>query len=118
LLGVRDDSGSEPFSQDDDPEPQPTPAERLLYALGQLYRRWHNGELPVRPHDFDVWELATTIGVKRDIEMVVEHPHAVAYHFPGEVLVMTNDRFPWAILNIETWSAWCDLEELSQDFWA
>ena len=49
--------------------------------MGQLYRRWHNGELPINPHDFDVWEMDRTIGVSRDIEMVTEEPYGTAYQY-------------------------------------
>lgn len=111
-----DDFDFDSDDEDEEREPEPTSAERLLYALGQLYRRWHNCELPVGPIDFDVMDLATTIGVKRDIEMVCDHPHATAYHFAGEVLVATDDRFPWCLMTVEAWSAWCELEDYSREF--
>jgi hypothetical protein len=43
-----------------------TPAEHLLYALGQLYRLHRAGELPVRLAEFDVVELARIIGFSRE----------------------------------------------------
>lgn len=101
-----------PEEEPDEPEAQPTSAERLLYALGQLYRRWHNGELPIGPQNFDVWELARTIGVTRDIEMVTDEPYALAFHFDGEVLVvLPTERFPWRIWNVEEWAFFADFEE-------
>jgi hypothetical protein len=101
-------SDSEP---EEEPEPEPTPAERLLYALGQLYRRWYRGELPVRPHEFDVLELARTIGVSRDVEMVTD-PHSAAFHFDGKALVVLPGRpFPWAVWAVEDWAAYSELED-------
>ncbi len=98
--------------EDEDEEPAPTPAERLLYALGQLYRRWHRGELSVLPHDFDVLELARIIGVGRDVEMVTEYTHGTAFHFEGEVLVVLPDRtFPWAVWSVEEWAVYNELED-------
>lgn len=70
-----DPERDDPDGDNEGVEPEPTPAERLFYALGQLYRRWHRGELDVSPHDFDVLELARTIGVSRDIEMVSVEPY-------------------------------------------
>lgn len=53
---------SEEHEPDDDfdasDEREPTPAERIFYALGQLYRLYRHGALNVRPIDFDVWDLA------------------------------------------------------------
>lgn len=112
---MRDDLGPDglPEGDDDDElEVEPTSAERLFYALGQLYRRWHNGELPVRPQDFDVRELARTIGVSRDIEMVSAERYGIAYHFAWEVLVVLPDeRFPWRIWDVEQWAFYADLDE-------
>lgn len=114
---MREDLGSDDFpdgDRDDEPGPEPTSAERLLYALGQLYRRWHIGELPLRPQDFDAWELARTIGVSRDIEMVSEEPYGTAYHFDGEVLVvLPAERFPWVIWTVEHWAFYAELEEFA-----
>lgn len=60
--------------------------------------------------------LATTLGVKRDIEMVTHHSHATAYYFVGEVFVTTKDRFPWCLMRTEAWSAWCEFEEHAREF--
>ena len=109
------DFGPDDFPEEEpghEPEVEPTSAERLLYALGQLYRRWHNGELLIRPQSFDVWDLARTIGVTRDVELVTDEPYALAFHFDGEVLVvLPTERFPWRIWNVEEWAFFADLEE-------
>lgn len=96
-------------------EPAPTPAERLLYALGQLYRLWHDGELDVEPKDFDVMDLAGIIGVKGDIELVSEEPHATAYHFDGEVLVVCDSKFPWHLMDPWEWGTWGLLAEAARE---
>lgn len=49
-----DDSDPDDYGDEDEPhepeqpddEPAPTPGERLLYALGQLYRLYRHGALP------------------------------------------------------------------------
>lgn len=107
--------GPDDNAEDEDAdEPEPTSVERLFYALGQLYRCWHNGELALHPHNFDVWELARIIGVSRDIEMVTEEPYASAYHFDNAVLaVLPTERFPWVIWGVERWAFYAELEEFA-----
>lgn len=79
-----------------------------------MYRRWHNGHLPIGPHDFDVWEMARTIGVSRDIDMVTEEPYGTAFHFANEVLVvLPTETFPWAIWTVEHWAFYSELEEFA-----
>jgi hypothetical protein len=108
-LGADELSGGEP-----EDEPEPTPAERRFYALGQLYRRWYHGALRLRPHDFDVSELARTVGVSRDIEMVTREPYGTAFHFDNEVLVvLPTECFPWVIWSVEHWAFYAELEEFA-----
>jgi hypothetical protein len=84
----------------------PTPGERLLYTLGQLYLLWHRGELDVAPREFDIEDLARIIGVGRDIEFVSDGPVGRSYHMPGEVLLVDEgQRFPWRLLSLDGW-AW------------
>lgn len=84
----------------------PTPGERLLYSLGQLYALWYRGELDVAPQDFDVEDLARIIGVARDIELVSDGEFGRSYHFAGEVLLVDDERqFPWRLLDVKAW-AW------------
>lgn len=100
------------FDDDQADEHEPTAAERLFYALGQLYRRWHSGQMALPPHRFDVWELARIIGVSRDIEMVSEESYATAYHFDNGVLVvLPTERFPWVIWPVEYWAFYAELED-------
>jgi len=116
---VRDELGDDFFdAEPDDDEPEPTPGERLLYALGQLYRRWHDGGLFIRPADFDIDELAVTIGVHRDIELVTDEPWGTSYHFAGEVLVADPDEaFPWRLMKLDEWAIWTDLEDAGRRLW-
>jgi hypothetical protein len=87
----------------------PTPGERLLYALGQLYLSWHRGRTAVEPRDLDVEDLARIIGVTRDIELVTDSPFGRSFHFPSEVLLV-NDRepFPWRLLDLQPWARLTD----------
>lgn len=85
-------------------DPNETPGERLLYALGQLYRMSRRGELAVPPRQFDVLGLARIIGVARDIEFVSECEQGIAVHFPSEVLVLTEAEFPWALHDLDTFA--------------
>lgn len=94
--------GATSFARDDALRGEtPTPGERLLYALGQLYRLSKRGELDVRPADFDVWDLAGIIGVRGDIEFISEDPHGAHWHFAAEVLhIELRREFPWRLLTM------------------
>ena len=82
-------------------EPPPTPGERLLYALGQLYRLHHQGNLSAQPAAFDVEDLARIIGVWPELEFAVRDGSGTRYHFAGEVLfVNPADLFPWRLLSL------------------
>lgn len=96
--------GPDERSQHD--EAAPTPGERLLYALGQLFALWYRGELArVKPSDFDIEDLARIIGVWRDVELAIESPFGYSYHFPGEVLDVDNRLpFPWRLVDFATWA--------------
>ena len=115
LLGREPGRATQNDAGENHDEREPSPAERLFFALGQLYRRWYRGKLPVRPCDFDVMELARTIGVSRDIDMVTEALHGTALHFENEIIVaMPNRDFPWAVMATAEWARWTELEELSR----
>jgi hypothetical protein len=87
----------------------PTPGERLLYALGQLYLSWHRGHASIEPGDFDVEELARIIGVARDIELVTDSRFGRSFHFPSEVLLTDDsEAFPWRLLDLESWARLTD----------
>jgi len=87
----------------------PSPGERLLYVLGQMYRLHHQGESAVEPAKFDVSDLAVIIGVVRDIEFITESESGGgrSFHFStDEVLVVDlSQQFPWTLLTAEEW-AW------------
>lgn len=98
--------------EDNTGEQPPTPAEHLLYALGQLYRLWYRGALGVAPAALDVLVVARFIGVSRDVEMVTESLDATAYHFHEEVLVAFRGdlHFPWWLLTLDDWALLAELE--------
>lgn len=106
------DGDDEPESHRVEPDEAPTPGERLLYALGQLYRLSRRGELDVRPADFDVWDLAGIIGVRSDIEFISEDQHGSHWHFASEVLhIEQRRRFPWRLLTTWEWAAEAETSE-------
>ena len=91
----------------------PSPGERLLFILGQLFRLSRNGELAVPPRLFDVQELARLIGVTTDIELITESAHGTSIHFAGEVLVVdTRQAFPWQLYTLDEWVWVTELSEL------
>jgi hypothetical protein len=93
----------------------PTPGERLLYVLGQLYRLHRAGKLAVHPHDFDIDDVARLIGVGPDLEFSTHDPMGIHYHFPTEVLyVNPTSEFPWELLGVWEWAA----TQEANSFWA
>lgn len=106
------------FPEDDDErgdDDAPTPGERLLYALGQLYRLHRHRRLPVHPSVFDLVDLACVIGVADELEFVMEDRNGEHYHFPNEVLCVQPERaFPWRLLTVWNWAA----EQELNSWWA
>src|SRR3954452_15270728 len=97
----------EDWPQDEREEPDPTPAERLLYALRQLYRLSLRGELPIAPAAFDIEDLARIIGVLPELALTTEHEdRSRSHHFVGEVLLAEpTATFPWRLLTPEEWAS-------------
>jgi hypothetical protein len=97
---------------------EPTPGERLLYTLGQIYRRWHTGTALVCPWHLDIEELARLLGLWSDVEFLQEDEmtNGVSYlHFPAEVLVIDcSQQFPWRLLDTWEWA----VEQANKEFWA
>lgn len=92
----------------------PRPGERLLYALGQLYRLYRGGELDALPELFDMWDLAGVIGVRTDVEFIREDRDSAHWHFADEVLVMDFEaEFPWRLLTLREWAAELDADPKS-----
>lgn len=86
--------------QSDEP---PTDGQRLLYALGQLFRLHRAGELPTCPADFEIPDLARIIGVP--VEFVTDGPQGVSFHLAREVLVLDpSQAFPWALMTLGEWA--------------
>jgi len=102
----------------DEVRAEPTPGERLFYALGQVYRRWHTGQALVCPWRLDVEELARLLGLWSDVEFAQEDETAkgINYlHFPAEVLVVDREQqFPWRLIDTWEWAA----EQEQKEFWA
>jgi hypothetical protein len=84
----------EPWDRDELPagERVATPGERLLHALGQLYRLHLCGRLPAHPSEFGVEDLARIAGVWTDLELVVADADGTRYHFAGEVLCVSTQQ--------------------------
>lgn len=95
-----------------------SPGERLLYTLGQIYRRWHTGKSLVCPWSVDVEELARILGLWSEVEFSQEDETAkgiVYLHFPTEVLVIDcSQQFPWRLLDTWEWAT----EQEHKEFWA
>jgi hypothetical protein len=103
-------------SDDADEALAETPGERLLYTLGQIYRRWHTGKALVCPWSLDVEDLARLLGIWSDIEFIqTDETNSVSYlHFPSEVLVIDrSQQFPWRLIDTWEWASEQDIEE----FW-
>jgi hypothetical protein len=95
----------------------PSPGERLLYALGQLYRLFRRGELAVHPADVDIPRMARLIGVLPSLEYVQENRTGRHYHFCDEVLHADPTReFPWRLLSIWEWADQQELDALWSDW--
>ncbi len=95
-----------------------TPGERLLYALGQLYRQWHVRATLTPPGEVDVEAVAKMLGVWSGVEFVQEgegeDEPALHLHFAGEVLIVDRRReFPWTLLDVWEWAR----AQESRDFW-
>ena len=97
---------------------EPTPGERLLYALGQLFKQWHVRATLTPPHEVDVIAVAKMLGVWGDVEFVqngeAEDEPARYMHFPSEVLVVDpRKEFPWRLLADFEWAQ----EQEVKEFW-
>ena len=97
---------------------EPTPGERLLYALGQLFKQWHIRATLTPPDEVDVEAVAKMLDVWSDVEFVQDGEggdEPVRHlHFPSEVLVVDRRReFPWQLLDVWEWAA----RQETGDFW-
>ena len=116
----RDALFGDAFPEDDDErnDAMPTPGERLLYALGQLYRLHRRKRLPVHPRVLDIEDLARVIGVAEELEFVTEDRNGRSYHFPSEVLrVNSDERFPWRLMTVWEWADEQRLDASWADWW-
>jgi hypothetical protein len=105
----------DPLSLAKGAEKAPTPGERLLYVLGQLYRLYRKGEFAIHPNDFDIEDLARIIGVLPEIEFVQENLLGHHYHFGAQVLHADPVQiFPWRLLGTWEWAA----EQEFNSFWS
>ncbi len=96
---------------------QPTPGERLLYALGQLHKQWHVRATLTPPDEVDVVAVAKMLDVWRDVEFVQDEDveeRQQHFHFPSEVLVVDRcQEFPWRLLDVWEWARGQEMSE----FW-
>jgi hypothetical protein len=110
----------EVLSQPPEQPADPTPGERLLYALGQLLRLNRAGRFPVHPRDIDVEDLLRVLGLWRELEFASRNRLGRHYHFSTEVLTVSaeapaSDPFPWRLLSIWEWAAEQELNNLWLD---
>jgi hypothetical protein len=84
----------------------PTPGERVLFALAQLYRLHRTGKPPVHPSAFDVEDLVLIVGVGDECEFATEDRLGQHFHFRSEVLSADPAQpFPWRLRTIWGWAA-------------
>jgi hypothetical protein len=113
-----DDAGDEDEDPDDTADLAPTPGERVLFALAQLYRLHRTGKLPVHPSAFDVEDLARIVGVGDDYEFATEDQLGQHFHFSDEVLSSDPSQlFPWRLRTIWEWAAEQELNALWAEGW-
>lgn len=99
---------------------EPTGAERLLYALGQLLRLHRAGRLPVHPCELDIEDIIRVLGVSNEFEFVSRNRLGRHYHFSRDVLTASaenarTDTFPWQLLSMWEWAAEQELNSLWLD---
>ncbi len=99
-----------------DSREEPTPGERLLYALGQLYKQWHVRATLTPPHEVDVEAIARMLGVWTEVEFVQvgEDADEEYLHLPTEVLLIDRRQaFPWQLMDPFEWA----IELERKEFW-
>jgi hypothetical protein len=105
------------LSRSDEPS-EPTPGERLIYALGQLFRQWHDRATLTPPQEVDVEGVAKMLGIWGEVEFAQDgddEDEPVWYlHLPAEVLVIDpREDFPWRLLGDFEWAE----EQQRKEFW-
>jgi hypothetical protein len=103
-----------------------TPGERMLYALGQMHRRWRAGTKgAVPPHRVNVEAVARIIGAWGEVEFIQgadsedersarRAEERFYIHFPSEVIVFDpRCDFPWLLLGVFEWAERQEVRE----FW-
>lgn len=105
------------------PKPTPekigssTPGERLLYALGQHYLRWHNEPKKYAPpHRLDILAVARGRWVCAQVEYIQagerDDGGVTFLHLPSEVMVIDGRRaFPWRLLSLDEWGEQRELRD-------
>jgi len=98
---------------------EPTPGERLIYALGQLFKQWHVRASLTPPHEVDVEAVARMLGVWGEVEFIQddEDEPAQYLHFPEEVVVIDcREEYPWRLLTPFEWAEEMECNELWRYF--
>ncbi len=99
-----------------DARDEPTPGERLLYALGQLYRQYRVRATLTRPQEVDVVAIARMLGIWTEVEFVQdgEDEDEEYVHLPAEVLLIDRrQEFPWQLMDPFEWAR----EVERKEFW-
>jgi hypothetical protein len=97
---------------------EPTPGERLLYALGQLHRQWRARATLTPPDEVDVEAVAKMLGIWSEVEFVQDGDGGGEpsrhLHFASEVLVIDHRcGFPWTLLDVWEWAR----RQEAREFW-
>jgi hypothetical protein len=95
---------------------EPTPGERLLYALGQLYRQYRVRATLTPPCEVDVEAVARMLAIWSDVEFIQqgEDEGEEYLHLPAEVLLIDRRQaFPWQLMDPFEWARELELK----DFW-
>jgi hypothetical protein len=94
----------------------PTPGERLFYTLCQMQLRYDTGEFDLHPRDWDVEDLAKTIGVWHEVEYMQEDALGEAYHFASQVVHVDPEAdFPWRLMSVMAWAVEQELNDMGPE---
>jgi hypothetical protein len=94
-----------------------TCAERLLYALGQLYRMHHAGVLDISPADMNILHRARIIGqqehrngLRRAARRRLPLPRGGSRGHPAQAVSL-------GLMSLDEWVRWSELEDFERRTW-
>lgn len=108
----QDPGGADGHARSDSNEP--TPGERVLYALAQIHLLHRARTLPAPASALDIEDIARIVGVAADFEFATGDSHGRYFHFAGEVLCLPpTGQFPCELLSVWEWAA----DQEIRSFW-